>query len=326
MRVAIIGAGLAGLSCAAGLRARKIAVSVFDKGRGPGGRMSTRRAQTPLGEVQFDHGAPCFTPRDPEFLETVADWTRLGLVAHWDARHFKQAADGTRRRIDDAFWVGAPSMNAIVRYAAEPFSVEWGRRVSHIRGEAGAYRLEFEDGSFDGPFDHVVSAVPAEQAAELLSAPAPELSRRAAQIVSRPCWTLMCAFEKPVETGFDSLWLGEDAPLAVLVRNTSKPGRGPVEAWVVQAGADWSAENLELSADDAAGKLFSAFSELAGAPQPVHAAAHRWRYSQPLGEHAAGAAHDEASRIGACGDWLADGTVEGAWQSGRALCRNISQG
>lgn len=45
MTVAIIGAGMAGLSCARALVQAGVAVELFDKGRGPGGRMSTRRVE-----------------------------------------------------------------------------------------------------------------------------------------------------------------------------------------------------------------------------------------------------------------------------------------
>ena len=42
--VAVIGAGLAGAACARGLQAAGVQVTVFDKSRGVGGRLATRRA------------------------------------------------------------------------------------------------------------------------------------------------------------------------------------------------------------------------------------------------------------------------------------------
>ena len=57
MRVAIVGAGIAGLSCALRLQGGDHHVTLFDKGRGAGGRMSTRRVETPAGTAAFDHGA-----------------------------------------------------------------------------------------------------------------------------------------------------------------------------------------------------------------------------------------------------------------------------
>ena len=63
MTTAIIGAGIAGLACAQKLKQAGRSVKLFDKGRGPGGRMSTRRMQTPIGEVQIVRGTssdhPC---------------------------------------------------------------------------------------------------------------------------------------------------------------------------------------------------------------------------------------------------------------------------
>ena len=51
--VAIVGAGLSGLSCAHALQAQGVKVTVFDKSRGVSGRMSTRRGDG----WQADHGA-----------------------------------------------------------------------------------------------------------------------------------------------------------------------------------------------------------------------------------------------------------------------------
>ena len=51
-QIAIIGAGIAGLACARKLAQAGVHAVVFDKGRGIGGRVATRRA----GDLRFDHG------------------------------------------------------------------------------------------------------------------------------------------------------------------------------------------------------------------------------------------------------------------------------
>ena len=83
MRIAIVGAGIAGLSCADALAARGHRVRLFDKGRCPGGRMSTRRAQLDGRDMQFDHGAQYFTARDADFVAQVRRWEDVGLAARW---------------------------------------------------------------------------------------------------------------------------------------------------------------------------------------------------------------------------------------------------
>ncbi|BEP96410.1 hypothetical protein GmRootA79_47940 [Acidovorax sp. A79] len=84
--IAVIGAGLAGLSCAQALLQAGHMVHVFDKSRGPSGRMSTRCPEDEHGAWQCDHGAQYFTARDPAFRAEVAHWQRAGVAAVWDAR------------------------------------------------------------------------------------------------------------------------------------------------------------------------------------------------------------------------------------------------
>ena len=82
MRVAVLGAGLSGLTCARRLTEQQHTVKVFEKARGPGGRMSTRRA----GPLRFDHGAQYFTVRDTRFAAAVERWRAAGIVAAWEGR------------------------------------------------------------------------------------------------------------------------------------------------------------------------------------------------------------------------------------------------
>ena len=83
MRYAIVGAGMAGLACAEALKQAGHSVVLFDKGRGAGGRMSTRRLPTSLGEVAIDHGAQYFTARDPAFKNLVSTWRDQGIAVPW---------------------------------------------------------------------------------------------------------------------------------------------------------------------------------------------------------------------------------------------------
>ena len=81
MRVGIVGAGMAGLACARQLS--WLGVRLFDKGRRPGGRMSTRRVEVGGETLHFDHGAQYFTARDPEFVAFVNHWLETANAAPW---------------------------------------------------------------------------------------------------------------------------------------------------------------------------------------------------------------------------------------------------
>jgi renalase len=81
-RIAVVGAGVAGLAAAARLADLGVSVSVFEKSRGPGGRAATRHD----GPHRFDHGMQFFTARSEPFRRQVADWIDRGVVRIWTPR------------------------------------------------------------------------------------------------------------------------------------------------------------------------------------------------------------------------------------------------
>lgn len=294
---------MAGLSGATALKRSGHDVVVFDKGRGPGGRMATRRLATPSGEVAFDHGAQYLTARDPAFVDQVEQWARSGHVACWPAA----GADA---------WVGTPAMNAPIRALAEGIDVRWNTRIDaldhdgswHLRGD----RLDA------GPFDAAIIAVPAEQVGPLIEAHDAATAALARATVSAPCWTMMAAFESRVPIDRDRLvHIGS---LASAVRNSAKPGRTGPEAWVLQADADWSRAHLEDDLDDVESAILNMFSAEVGVelPATVATSVHRWRYAKS-GAAAAGALWFADRKFGVCGDWLLGPRIEAAWLSGRKL-------
>ena len=310
MHFAIIGAGMAGLACADQLQSSGHRVSLFDKARGPGGRMSTRRVQTDAGEATFDHGAQYFTARDPAFRARVADWSARGILAPWPLAG------------DDA-WVGTPGMNAVVRDMASLKSVDFGWHAHGLQRDGRQWRVSRE-GETVGPFDGVILAIPSEQALPLLALHDFAMAREAMSAHSQPCWTAMFAFHQRLPTNRGII--RDAGPVAWAARNSDKPGRSGPETWVVQAAPEWSARFLEAEAADITGRLRAELSLALrqDLPEPCYAMAHRWRFARAVGLQME-ALWNPAIGLGACGDWLIGPRVECAWLSGISLGRRIVQ-
>lgn len=304
--IAIVGAGIAGLACATRLAAGGHALTLFDKARGPGGRMSTRRVETAHGEACFDHGAQYFTARDPAFSGQVQAWAQAGGVAPWPAAG------------PDA-WVGVPAMNAPVRLLAEARDVRWSSRIVSLEKRGDYWQLQGEV-PLEGRFDAVVIAVPAEQAAPLLLPFDVSMATRADRAQAAPCWTVMASFEAPLPITTDVL--RAEGVLGWAARNSAKPQRRGPEAWVLQATPRWSQEHLDDGADEVVQCLLAALAKCSGVtvPAPMQASAHRWRYARYGGvENGEGMLWNAGLGIGVCGDWLLGPRVECAWLTGDRL-------
>ncbi|MEO9623616.1 MAG: FAD-dependent oxidoreductase [Qipengyuania citrea] len=308
MRIAIVGAGMAGLSCGQRLSRLGHEVRLFDKGRGPGGRMATRRMEDGGTTLHFDHGAQYFTARDPRFVEQVAHWEASGVAARW-------AAAG-----DDA-WVGTPAMNAPLKAMAGELGVQFGTRIEQLVRDGEGWQIDGE-GAPDARFDAVLVAVPAEQAGPLLQPHAPAMARLADQTASDPCWTLMAGFEAPLALVQDTL--RQRGPIGWAARNNAKPGRANEECWVIQASPEWSRAHLEEDAETVAAALLAELAEANGGPLPrqLGATAHRWRFARS-GTAGEEALWDADQRIGVCGDWLIGPRVEAAYMSGLLLAEAV---
>ena len=340
--IAVVGAGIAGITCARTLVQAGHRVTVFEKSEGAGGRMSTR--ETEFGS--FDHGTQYFTVRDPRFDKALA--TASGLVRPWSANAVR-ILDELGRVVaaslpaNESHWVATPGMDALVRQWAQPLAdagqLMPGTQVTRIEADKlqpQRWQLQTEgsgaQSSVHSGFDAVVLAIPSTQAQALLQASEqgqsllPELAR----VSVMPCWTLMVAFPQALQPTLSHLgpqWNAARSThhrIAWLARESSKPGRGPIERWTVQASPDWSYRHLEDDAERVKGKLLRAFTEVTGIrTEPQHAEVHRWRYAQtdnPLGKTHA---WDEDTRIGLCGDWCLGHRVEDGFVSGLEMALAI---
>ncbi len=303
--IAIIGAGMAGLACATRLAEAGLKPTLFDKGRGPGGRMAARRAEIEGETVSFDHGAQYFTARDPAFQSAIATWHSQGVVAAWGAAG------------PDA-WVGVPGMNGPIRAMAEPLEVQWGVRIESLERKDGNWQLQ--GAGIQATASTVLTAIPAEQAKDLLAEPMPEFAEVAGSVRSAPCWAVMVAFAEQLPIEVDTL-RDPAAPISWAARNSAKPERSGSECWVLHASPDRSRAILDFPNEEAAQTLLADFFAQTGVePQsPLHLVAHRWLYAMAEATPGDPARFDAASSVGLAGDYLHSPRVEGAFLSGHAL-------
>jgi predicted NAD/FAD-dependent oxidoreductase len=324
----IIGAGMAGATCARALEEAGCVVQVVDKARGAGGRLATRRLEwlDALGHrrmARLDHGAPAITARGAEFRQFLARVAQAGLVMPW----WPALAAGSRP-LDDVgpLYLPREDMPSLCRWLLRDIPTTLGVAVDRLQHGPLGWHIEAAGSPLPGYFDAVVLALPPAQAAALLAPHRVDWAQRASLALMQPSWTLLGVAHPPARPLDWNVARPERGPLAWIMRNDARPGREPASDaahWVAHARAGWSRQHLEQPIDWVRDRLQAALQDgLGELVEWQHAVVHRWRYALPQGSGATPARQawwDGSRGLGVCGDFLGGTGVEGAWLSAQAL-------
>ncbi len=298
-RFAVIGAGLAGVAAARGLRQRGADVVVFEKSRGFGGRCASKRWE---GHV-IDHGAQYFTMRDARFREAAVSACGEALC------RLEQPVrnENGEELPDSGRWIHREGNSRLVRALAKDLEI----RTEHPIEDARSLLAEF---------DQVVSTAPWPQTARLFG-----LAHAADYL---PCLAVVLAYQGD--------WIGRtcdtyafSAPgtaLAWTACENHKPGRiAPgCTVFVAHLGEAFSREHLERAPAEYPELVRPMVEQRWEVPAGAFAGAfgHRWRLARvdspltppPLPE-----------RLHFVGDALSRSRVEDAWLAGQAFAQNVTQ-
>jgi renalase len=318
--VAIIGAGIAGLSCATRLQKLGFEVEVYEKSRGVSGRMSTRNGD----DWNADHGAQYFTARDPIFIEELNHWIKNDVAGIWTP-HLKVFKEGQWHDCasSENRYVGIPNMTAPGKFLARNLSIHLNQTIDHITHKAGKWTLRsIESGDVQKQFNWLVLALPAPQSLALTQQIDEVIKSLASNVNMQGCWTMIASPEINLKTDFDAAFINDEI-ISWVSRNNSKPKRTGREVWTIHANPQWSQEWIELDKDTAAKLILDCTKKLSLNFSNSIISMHRWRYASGHVHPAPEQRINQEYQLGFCGDWLHEGRVEGAWLSGYEVATQI---
>lgn len=301
----MVGAGIAGVACARALVEGGRAVRVLDRGRAPGGRMSSPR----LHGRPVDLGASYFTVSDEGFGAVVDSWQARGLARPWTDTFATAGPDGRGPDKTGPVRWGAPrGTRSLVQDLADGLDVVRGSEVGRVGPGATV------DGT---PYDAVVLAMPDPQASRLL-----DPGHRAAHLVAgrewEPALALAAGFAERT-WDWDGVFL--DSPQLGWVADDGRRRGDGAPVLVAHSTAATAGRHL-ADPDAATAELVGALRGVLDLPEPTWTLVRRWSFARPTGTR--DAPYGLVDGIGLCGDGWGRAKVEAAWVSGTALGRAIT--
>ncbi|BBH68650.1 NAD/FAD-dependent oxidoreductase [Actinoplanes sp. OR16] len=294
MDVVVVGAGIAGLSCARTLAAGGARVRVVERGRVPGGRLASRRYDGRYADI----GAAYLVADDPDFAAAVASWQARGLARPWTdtlrVHPGDTAATGPMR------WAAPGGLRSLAADLTTGLDVSYSTPLDAIPGDA----------------DAVVLAMPGPQALRL--DPPPGILAAASSQVWQPVIAAVLSYPSREWPDFRGAFVNDHPVLATVCDDGSRRGDG-APVLVAHSTAALAAEHLADPA--AAGPIIaSAVASLLELESEPRIDVHRWTYAQP---EPGDAAYATDGRVWLCGDAFGRPRVQSAWLSGRATARAI---
>ncbi len=322
-KVAVIGAGLCGATAAAELVQSGYQVTVFDKGRAVGGRMSSKRTEAGY----LDMGAQYFTARSAAFQSQVQSWLQAGCAEVWNCTTASLTYDeghSTLERSADRQlrYIGTPSMQAPVKAVLADIPVIANCRIHRLERLQHSWSPVSESGERYADFDAVLLAIPPVQAQQLLlQSGLGELFVAQASLLE-PCWAV--ALRAGASGQGDAIFC-QHPKLRFVSHQAKKVGRS--DCYIVHFNAMFSRENVQQpeefwfkQASDIVQLELGIDTEI----EPI--AAHRWLYaSQNTELQATGIIALPEQQIWLGGDWSNGGRVENAYLAGLDLARSVMQ-
>lgn len=307
-RVAIVGAGISGATCAGMLAAAGCDVDVFDKARGAGGRLATRRLDS--GWVTL--GAPFVSAWNPPFRAQLATWSSRGWLLPLAGRMLQGRADKGWVSADlQHHYLPLIETSRLVRDLLGSAKLQTLSKVAAIR----PHTLVFEDGRVLGDYDRVVCSVPSPQAVGLLQA-FPALRERLGAVRYRPLWSFLLHWTG----GPTANVLKFDDPQLDLAVQQSAAGPGQ---WVVHSSHEFAEAHADAAAVTVSAHAVAVLMGLLGLEDIEVIDAQHWRYARAVEPVGGYWLTDEPSGVALIGDGITGAGIERAWESGMRLAQLI---
>lgn len=293
MKIAVIGAGIAGLTAGRELAKAGHEVVVFEKSGGFGGRLATRYTGKDNG-LKMDHGVPFFSAETKEFNALVQEMLAKGVLTTWDGTFAHRNKEG---RIDlseesSSYFIAKEGMNTIGKYLARNLDVRLNEKVgglTHIgenRRKKKSWMINFPTALTESA-DAVIISAPARQAYGLLNTTIDEIEtlkliREIDEVEYESQFTLMLGYKNADMPEWNGMECEDD--VIQWISNEATKRENGTNCLVVYTTSEFAKQHIQGDREEVQELISDRLTTILGgwAGLSEWSQLHFWRYSKAI--------------------------------------------
>lgn len=342
MKIGIIGAGMAGLTAGRILARAGHEIIVFEKSKGFGGRMSTRRPKISPRQI-MDHGAPFISGTTKEFQDFINELEENNVIKKWTDT-FSSYRDGQivseiPGSDGKQYYIAPEGMNSIGKFLGRWLDFQMNEKVgalTYIGGSRIKKSPWMINSSTINVFesDAVIIATPAIQAYGLLSTAQDERELRRMitvldDISYSSTYSFMAGYGERQPFGYKAVKC--DHPVLGWICNESSKRETSGKINIVAHTTDSYTKKAfgEKETEEINDDIMAALGEILGswAGRPEWHESHLWRYRSPKNslDMPFLESEDEEAPLALAGDYFQGHSMETAYLSGLRLGKHWAE-
>lgn len=330
--IAIVGAGLSGLAAARRLTQAGLDCTVFDKSRGVGGRMATRRAEYQGATLRFDHGASYLTHAQATGIAELMTPASTALPnSDYALPHLCDAANLTPWNLSsfgkNPNFVSASGINGVGKALAADLDINLSATITRASRDTRGnhWQLSTQDALLPQSFDLLILTTPPAQATNILGPYQGPIMPTLTSVQPRACWTLMLGTQRPISASVLD-HSGEEIHRVIPEHSKGRHHPNGLYTYTIQAGRAWSQKHAETPAEDVALAMLRQLKTLGWDGTGIkHQQIHRWLYAGVANPANEPCLTDPDQGLICAGDWCLGNDIDSALTSGNAAAREAVQ-
>ncbi len=300
MNIAIIGAGISGCNIYNRLKKQNHNITIFDKARGVGGRLSTKY----VDDKFIDHGTSSFKVNNSLFKEFCDELISNKILIKKDDEYFP-----------------LNGINKLCSYLINKNDLIKNQRITKAEFIDNKWSLISEDGNKYDSFDKLIITIPTPQILQMHI----NLSENTKNLLNSVSYdsvaTLICYSNNIINLEHPKLF--ESALFSKIINNSKKYNYKKFSSYVFHTNSEFANSINELSKEKIGKKIYKKIEDLIGVnlDEECYTVPHLWKYGKVKSYLSQDFIYENS--LGICGDYFNGNSLESAYISSTKLSANI---